>query len=243
MSPESEVAVPMSEAGRMTGVFFEPKKAFADIGAHPRWLVPMLLVVLASLTYSYLLSQHVGWERVIRKSMENNSRVQQLAPEQREQAVERGARVGAIIGYAGSILFPPIMVALVAAVLLVTSKILGGQLTYRQVFAINSYAGLTGLVFIALSIVVLYLKPPDDFDVQNPLFFNIGAFLDAQSTPKALYSLAGSLDLFVFWRIALLAVGLSAAAKKFPFSKALAAVVLPWILMVVAKMGWAAAFG
>jgi hypothetical protein len=36
--------------------------------------------------------------------------------------------------------------------------------------------------------------------------FLIGAYLDSQSTSKAIYSLAGSMDLFTFWRIALLAI-------------------------------------
>ncbi len=233
----------MSEAGRLTGVFFEPKKAFADIGARPTWIVPMLMVIVAALAYTYLCGQHVGWERIVRKSMENNARVQSLTPEQREQAVARGAQFGAVIGYVASVAGTPLTIALFAAVLLLTSRIMGGQLTYGQLFAINSYAGLTGLVFVILSIVVLFLKPPDDFDIQNPLFFNIGSFLDPASTPKALYALAGSIDLFSFWRIALLAIGLSAAARTFPFGKALAAVVMPWALLVAAKVGWAAAFG
>jgi len=39
MNPEPPAEPPLSEAGRITGVFFEPKKAFADIGARPRWLL------------------------------------------------------------------------------------------------------------------------------------------------------------------------------------------------------------
>jgi hypothetical protein len=49
---------------------------------------------------------------------------------------------------------------------------------------------------------VLFLVPPDNYDIQNPVAFNIGAYLDPQSTPKAIYSLASSMDLFTFWRIA-----------------------------------------
>jgi len=92
--------------------------------------------------------------------------------------------------------------------------------------------------------VVLFLIPPDDYDIQNPIAFNIGAYLDPQSTPKAIYSLACSMDLFAFWRITLLAIGISAASSRtVSFGKGLAAVALPWCLMVVVKMGWAAMFG
>jgi len=121
---------------------------------------------------------------------------------------------------------------------------MGAQLTYRQLFAINSYAGLTALVFIGLSTVVLFLIPPDDYNIQNPVALNIGAYLNPQSTAKAIYSLAVSMDLFTFWRIALLAIGISAASSRaLSFGKGLAAVALQWGLMVVVKMGWAAMFG
>jgi len=243
MTPESQNPTPMSEGARLAGVFFEPKKTFADIGRRPRWWVPMVLLMVATIGYTYAISQHVGWERAIRKTLETNQRVQALTPEQREQAIERGAKFGAMIGYIGAAIGPPITILFLAAILMGTARMMGGQLRFEQVLAVNSYASLTGLVFVLLCVVVLFLKPPDDFNIQNPLAFNIGAFLDPSTTPKALFSVAGSIDLFTFWRIALLAVGLSAAARGFSFGKALAAVALPWLLLVVAKAGWAAAFG
>jgi uncharacterized membrane protein len=78
----------MSELALVTGVFFNSSKTFADLGRRPRWFVPLLLVVLATVAYLYAVSQHVGWERVVRRSMETNARVQSLSAEQREQAVE-----------------------------------------------------------------------------------------------------------------------------------------------------------
>src|ERR1022692_1608204 len=58
-----------------------------------------------------------------------------------------------------------------------------------------------------------------------------------------LYSLASSFDLFSFWTILLLAVGISVAARKFALSKALVAVVLPWGVLVVVKAAWTNLFG
>lgn len=244
MSPEPPASPPVSQLALITGVFFNPGKTFAELGRRPRWFLPLLLVVLATVAYLYTVSQHVGWERVVRRSMETNPRVQALTAEQREQAIERGAKFGAIFGYVGAVTGVPISVAVIAGVLLLTSSMMGAQLTYRQLFAISSYAGLTGLVYVAISAVVLFLVPPDNFDIQNPVAFNIGAYLDPQSTPKAIHSLAGSMDLFTFWRIGLLAIGISAASSRaVSFAKALAAVVLPWALMVMVKMGWAVMFG
>ena len=44
----------MSEFSRLTGVFFEPGKTFADIAERPRWLVPLLLVIVAGVAFYFL---------------------------------------------------------------------------------------------------------------------------------------------------------------------------------------------
>jgi hypothetical protein len=82
----------------------------------------------------------------------------------------------------------------------------------------------------------MFLKNPDDYNVQNPLAFNLGAFFDPNSGSKFVYSLASSLDLFVIWTILLMATGLKAAAgKKLTFTGAMVAVVAPWAIVVIGK--------
>jgi hypothetical protein len=95
----------------------------------------------------------------------------------------------------------------------------------------------------ALMLVVMYLKPADEFDLQNPLAFNVGAFLP-EGAPKWLQSLGTSIDLFSFWIMALLALAFSVAGtKRIGFGKAFGAVIGTWLAYVVCKVGWAAIFG
>ena len=94
-----------------------------------------------------------------------------------------------------------------------------------------------------LTVVVIFLKNPDDYNMQNPLAFNVGAFMDPTTSSKFLYSMASSLDLFAFWTIFLLATGLKAAAgKKLTFTGALVAVLLPWAALVLVKSAFAGVF-
>jgi hypothetical protein len=87
-----------------------------------------------------------------------------------------------------------------------------------------------------LGIVVMNLKNPDEFNINNPTAFNPGAFLDPQSASKFVYSLASSLDLFVIWTILLIATGIKAAAgKKLSFGGAFFAVALPWAIWIFCK--------
>lgn len=248
MTPENSPAVAPAPAGmgefsRITGVFFDPKKTFEDIAKRPTWIVPVVLIVIAILAVSVTMSQRIGMERIVRHGMDASSRAQQMTPEQREQAIGMGVKVASIMAYA-AVIFVPLVYVIIAAVLLgVASGILSAGVRFKQVFAVVCYANLTGLISATLTIVVLFLKNPDEFNAQNPLAFNPAAFMDPNSGSKFLYSLATSLDLFSLWTILLIAVGLKAAAgKKLTFGGALFAVVLPWAVFVLGKSAMAGLF-
>jgi hypothetical protein len=106
--------------------------------------------------------------------------------------------------------------------------------------AIVAYGFLPLVIQTLLSMVVLFLKDPEEFNLQNPLMFNVGAYLSPDS-PAALRALGSSIDLFSLWIIVLLAIGISAAGRKIGFGKALAGVGLPWALWVCLKTAAAAA--
>jgi hypothetical protein len=234
----------MGEFSRLVGVFFEPGKTFADIAQRPSWIIPMLLVILAAIGTSTAIARRIGWERIFRHQNETNSRMQQMSPEQREQTLAVQMKVASVGAYVGAIIAVPVVDVIMAAVLLgIAGGIMSGGMRFKQVFAVVCYSGLPAVITAILTVVVVFLKNPDDYNFQNPLAFNVGAFLDPNTTSKFLYSLAGSLDLFVLWTILLMATGLKAAAgRKLTFGGALAAVLVPWAVVVLGKAALAGAF-
>jgi hypothetical protein len=234
----------MGEFSRISGVFFDPKTAFADIAKRPTWIVPVVLVVIFGLLVSVTIGQRVGWDRVVRQSMETSSRTQQMTPEQREQAVAMGTKFASIMAYTGVILVPLVFAIMAGVLLGVASGIFSAGVRFNQVFAVVCYSSLTGIISAILTIVVLFLKNPDEVNVQNALAFNPAAFMDPTTSSKFLYSLCTSLDLFSFWTILLIAAGLRAASgKKLTFASAVFAVVLPWGVYVLGKSALAGVFG
>ena len=243
LTPAPDTAPPLSEVGRITGVYLEPKKAFADIAERPRWYVPLIVLILGAFAFTYFYTTRIGWRGYIAKTMENNPRTRDLPADTRETQINTGAKLAPIFGYVGSLVIIPLAALATAGALLLVCKMMGASLRFKQMFAISSYAMLPGLISSILAIIVMFLKNPDDFNLQNPLFFNVGAALEPPpNTGKFLYSVATSIDLFTFWTMLLLATGISVAARKFPFSKAVVAVVVAWVVWVLAKGGWAAAF-
>ena len=232
----------MSGLARIAGVFFEPGKTFEDIGRRPTWLLPLAIIVLGTIVFTTLLGQHVGWERIVRQQVESSARAAQLPAEQRDAQIAVGARMAPIFGFASVILIP-LGYVITAGILLAMTAMMSGGLKFKQVYAVVCYSGLPGVLFAILGMVVMFLKKPEDFNVSNPLMFNVAAYMDPQSTSKFLYSFSTSMDLFSFWMIFLIATGLKqAAGKRLSFGGALTAVVVPWAIYVLCKSALAGAF-
>jgi hypothetical protein len=234
----------MSEFARLVGVVWSPGLAFRDVAARPRWWPPLVIGVLLSLVFSYMFIQRGGWEHFWRQQFETNTQLQKMPADQREQFIADQVSRGPVMSYVGSVVIIPIAALVVGGVFLFVFKMfLGAELSFRQAFAIASYAMIPLIFASVMTLAMLLLKDPSEFDIQYPTLTNIGAFLDSVNTPKWLLSLATSIDAFTLWILTLLATGFSAAARKIAWSTAMAYVVGTWSVYVLLKMGWAAMFG
>jgi hypothetical protein len=253
MSPESVPEIQlqpsgMSELSRLTGVFFEPKKAFEDVAARPSFWVPLILTIIASVAFSMLLGQHLGWDAVVRQQQQMNpkaaERMAQLPADQRDKAASLGITIAQITSYVGAVVGRPLGYLIVAAILLgIVRGIMSAPVKFKQVYAVLCYATLPGIVQSVLKTVVMFLKKPEEFNIMNPLAFNPAAFMDYASSSKFVYTVAASLDVFAIWTILLVAIGLKAAGgKKLSFGGALTAVALPWAILVLIGASIAGAF-
>jgi hypothetical protein len=245
MLPEEEPqAKGLGEGSRLTGVFFEPAKTFADVAERPGFWAPLILVIVVSLCTMVLFGQHVGWERMLRHQFETSSRAAQMAPEAREQAIQMQLKVAPIFAYPGIVLGVPLAWLIWAAVLLgIVKGMMSVQVRLKQVFAIVAYSSLPSVIMALLTIAVMFMKPPEDFNLNNPLVFNPGAFMDPTTTSKFLYSVASSLDLFRLWTLVLIGIGLKAAGgKQLSMGGAMTAVFLPWAIWTLGAAALAGLF-
>jgi hypothetical protein len=245
MTPESEQAIEpqptgLGEFSRLSGVFFEPGKAFADIAERPRWFLPLLLVVLATLGFYICYGQHIGWQAYAQDQIDSSPRaqaqMQNLTPEARAQYMAMEEKVMPVIFYVVVPVFGiSIFYLISSAVLLgIASGLMSAGIKFKQVFAIDCYAGLVVILKYALATVVMFLKSPDQFNLTNPVAFNPAAFMDPKNVSKFIYTLGTGLDLFVIWSLILTVIGLKAAAgKKLSTGGAAIAVILPYALLLL----------
>ena len=245
MTEQQVAASGMSEVGRITGIFWEPKPVFQDLAAKPRFWVPLILMTLLTVIFMVSYSRVVGWDSMIRRQLESNSRVQQLPAEQRERLIQQNTAFAAPFAYAGAVVAVTVGSLAIAGVLLGMMNLLGGaKLKYKQAFSITVYSSLPSALAAILSMVVMFSKNPEDFDLRSPLPLNLGAFLSGPETGAAVKSLATSINLFTIWIILLMALGFSTAAgKKLSYGKALTLILVPWVVWVLIQAGLAGLTG
>jgi hypothetical protein len=247
ISPEPEPAR-MSEFSRISGVLFEPGKAFEDIGRRPTWFVPMLLTILSAVSFYIAYGQRVGFDKFLQQQLETNTRMQQqmaqVPAEKRDQQLAMQAKITGFAYYGATFIMTPIVFIISAALTLAFSAMVSAGLRFKQVFAIICFASVVQVIKWLLAIVVLFLKNPNEFDLTNPLAFNIGAFMDPNTSAKFLRTAAIALDVFAIWGIVLVAIGLKAAAgKRLSYGGAFFAAAAPTVLFVLLGASIAAAFG
>lgn len=228
---------------RIFGAIASPKGTFESIVRRPTWLAPLILICLVQIGVTATFTRRVGWHDFFERQMERSSRTQQMTAEQRERALEVQMKVGPAIVYAGAILAPFVGALIVGAIFLGVFNLLAGlNLEFKTSLGIVSYAWVPAIIAGLLGIVVLFIKDPSTVDLQNLLASNPGALL-ADNPPRWLAALMGSLDVFSFWTMLLMAAGYGAVnPKKVSFGKAFAWILCVWAVYVILKVGVAAAF-
>ncbi|MBZ5695474.1 MAG: YIP1 family protein [Acidobacteriia bacterium] len=242
-TPTAEAPERINSFGRIFGALFSPKATFESIVRRPSWLLPTMLLCVLVLGVVGIFSYRGGWPSFFQKQMAGNSRIEQMPPEQRERVYEAQLKYGPKVAYVQGVLAPFILVIVVAAVFLgVFSGLMGAKFNFKTSLGITSHAFMPGLISGLLGILIVSVKDPTTIDLQNIVASNAGAFLSSDS-PKWMSAMLGSIDVFSFWNMTLLAIGYHAAApKKLSSTTAFFSIFALWLVYVLIRTGLTAAF-
>jgi len=219
MSTSPTLAPParLSQAERVVDTFIAPSKTFADILRSASCWLPILLLILATLTTGFIVDRQVGFERVYENQMQLSpkqaERMDQIPPEQKPAIVARTIASYKYFTYGAAV---PVLLftALYALVLWASFNFgLGAQTSYGQVFAVTMYAALPYLVQTLLIAITLYAGDnAEGFDLKNPVGTNLAYFLP--DVGPVLKGLLQSLDIVKLWSVVLQVLGMAVIAKK-----------------------------
>ncbi len=251
--PAAEPDTPpqLSPFERISGIFYEPARIFQNLRYHPRWLAAFLVIALCAMTYQITFTQRLTPEVVavapIDKAIEGGWIPADRAAQVREQTIEAAkspvARVATPLNQIGGLF---IFMLFLAGLFLLCVMMFGGRMNYWQALSVATYASLPpSVIQYLLSIVLLYIKSPDEIDpikgqrglaradlgvifssAEHPYLYTIGSFI-------------GILSLYGLW---LIATGLRNTGEKVNTTTAWAIALLLWGLGMLLALGAAALF-
>ena len=201
-------------ASRLTGVLLSPRETFAAVVAKPRWLgVMVVTMIMTSAGYYLILSSTDMQDAIIDQQVRaiegrgNNVSDEQLANMERF--------IGYVpIGYAvGIFVLGPLFGAAIAGIVTgIFTTLMGGNGTFKQVFAVMNHAGFIPAIsalFIA-GMLAVGAKPVG----VRPPGANLGVFLPMLEETSFLAVLLRSIDMFLLWWMVVLAIGLGVLYKR-----------------------------
>jgi hypothetical protein len=224
-----------SSLRRLIGVFVSPARTFASIAARPTWILPVAVAAGLGLPLSELVLSRMDWRAVAAKQLANRH----LSDAQMDSALETIRRIGWIFGDVAAVLAPLVLALVTALVLWGACQAFGWEVRYKQSLGVTTHAFFPATLASVVLLGVLWNRETIDPEtIGDTLHTNLGFLVDPR-VEKVLHSLAASVDLFAFWAMALLVLGLSAAAGA---SRRRVAILVGslWLLFVLGKAGVAA---
>jgi len=223
---------PKGLLSRIVGVFFSPRATFAEVATRPRVLGVFtigLLVVIAGLFLFF--STEVGQRAWIDQQVQGAESFGRTMSDQQIQGMER---IAPYMGYIVAVLyliFIPIVVAILSGILLgVFNAFLGGDATFKQMFAIVAHAGLVPALQTVFAMPLDYARET----LSSPT--TLGVFLPFLDEMSFLGRLLGMVDLFQIWWLVTLSIGLGVLYKRKtgPIATSLLAVYFVIVLAIAA---------
>ena len=221
---------------RIAGVLFAPVDTFRDIARKPDILVPLLILVVIGAVCAALLVPHMDFDAMMRTQMEQSGR--QMSEADMERASKMGAAFGKAMAYASPVL-SLIVWAVIAGVLLLAFRLMGGEGTFKQAYSATLYAWIPNAISGIVTTIVAVARGKVDPATMATLVKSNPAFLVDMKDNPILFSLLSSLDVFTIWTLILFVLGF-AALSKMSRAKSAAIVISLWLVTVVVKLGFAA---
>ncbi len=233
MTETESAPAPGSEASNLWAVLTEPARGFANVAARPTFALALILLVLLGVAAVWTGFSKLDAQDVIR-GLEEQGR--QLPPSAAADP-ERLMNLMRWSSVAGAALFAPLLYLALAGIFLVSFRLLGSELTYRQSLATTVHGMLPMAVAAGIGIVVgLFREGVSMRELESGgLVMSHLGFLAGDDASAVTRALLTSVDLFSIWCLFLLALGFRLVAKV-GRGKATATVTTVWLVGVAVKV-------
>jgi uncharacterized membrane protein len=223
----------MNNVSLASALLFEPRKAFAEIDARPRFWFPLLLLIASAVIVAVWYRSVVDLEWVTDRAIRSSSFASRLTEAQIEETIKRQS-ANPTMGTVLTAVATPIIILLVGLLstvyMMLAGKITNVQRSFRQWFSLTWWTGLPSLLSTLGAVFVLLTATTSQIDQAElkPLSLNALFFQRAFNEPG--YTLLSSIDLIQIFCLFLLVAGVRAwSGRSWLFSAIFA--LLPYALI------------
>ena len=195
---------------RFIGIITAPKDTFRGVVANPKWLGMLVLTSLLVATFSALpMTTEEGKQAAIDQQVQQRRSFGMETSDQAYAQMEKMSGIMPYITFGTVLVFSPIMALVISGILFaVFNAALGGEASFKQVFAILVHAGAVSALSTVFSGIVNYFRG----GVGSAA--NVGALLPMLPENSFAANLFGTVDVFLVWYVIVLAMGLAVLYRR-----------------------------
>jgi hypothetical protein len=244
--PASVEAAPRNFFSRLIGVYFSPSETFTEMSHAPRALAPIIIFALFGAISFAAISSRMPMDKIAEDRIQQQIASGRINEEQAERQREGMRKFAPIMKYVipiGVTIWAVVMVFAFAGLAKLVSMMMGIENKYMSLVSVTTYTMLAvSIVTTAIFVILLFIKPIDEFDWTNPVGSNLAALISALGVgdlPKFVKALLSYVDVFYIWKVILIAIGCAAVSHRMKTSSAL--IYAGFVACLIALIG--AAFG
>jgi hypothetical protein len=195
---------------RFVGILFAPRATYAAVAARPRWLGIFLTVyIITASAATALMSTEIGRNALLDRQI---AQMESFGAKMTQEQIDRLESRSVYFVYATPV-FQLAGLALGSLVIggiafAVFNAMLGGDATFRQVFAIVAHSG------VVLAVLSLFTTPLAYARESMASTTNLAIFLPFLDESSFVARFLGSIDLIFIWWMVGLAIGLGVLYRK-----------------------------
>jgi hypothetical protein len=201
---------PKSLLARAIGVFTSPRDTFGSVAASPKWFGMLALTTVIVAIFAALpMTTEAGRQAAIDQQVTQMQSFGMTVSDQMYEQMEKGAgRMPYMTGGSVIVVTPIIAVIFAGILFAIFNAAMGGEASFKQVFAVYVHAGAISALSAMFSGTVNYFRGG------MTSVANLGAALPMLPENSFAGRLLGMVDIFLIWYIIVLAIGLAVLYRR-----------------------------
>jgi hypothetical protein len=238
-APPPATAAKTNVFQRMAGVLFSPAETFADIARQPNILAPLIVYVVMGLISAAIITPRFDFSSIREQQVETmRKRNMKMSEADLDRMARFGEATAKVMLWSTAVLQIAFF-ALVAGVLLLAFRAMGGEGRFAQAFSATLYAWVPLLIAGIVMAIVILARGSFDPATAGTMVKSNPAFLVDMKEQPVLFTLLSAIDVFSIWVVILFVFGFRALSRLSTGVSA-AIVVFFWAFLVAIRVAIAA---